>query len=81
MAPAFVRDGDGVIRPRNQWRLAVRDFLEGRSEVNETAVLYSAIGWPPYIPLDAKAMAWAHSSLEALGFRRQHKGRPIWRKV
>jgi hypothetical protein len=39
--------GDRSVAP-----LAVRDFLEGRREV-ETAIAYEALRWPVNVPLDA----------------------------
>jgi hypothetical protein len=59
-----------MILARNKWPEAVRDFLEGRREVNEAAVAYEALRWPVYHPLTADVMEWVHSALRGIGWSR-----------
>jgi hypothetical protein len=66
-----------MILARSKWPEAVRDFLEGRREVNEAAVAYEALRWPPYHPLTSDVMTWVSAALTGLGWSRQ-RGRPIW---
>jgi hypothetical protein len=67
-----------VIRPKKDWPRAFRDFLEGRSEVDETILIREALLWPAMSPLDGAVVAWARSALSAMRWR-QRKG-SVWRR-
>jgi hypothetical protein len=65
--------------PKKDWPAATLGFLEGRREVNETAIAYEALRHPVYHPLNTDIMAWVHAALRGLGWSRR-SGSPIWRK-
>jgi hypothetical protein len=69
-----------MILPRNDWPLALRDFLTLRQSVSEPDIAYRALLWPGGHHLDEGVVTWIKAALTGLGWNRERAGSHLWRK-